>query len=225
MLAAALQELETWAKGLLGDRLSAAMSYVRGAKQSGELGTKVQPRVQSYANTLEALRVATNRYIARASPFVGTDADVAERVQRVSAAYQLLYTQWYEPESVRRATPTDQAKLAANEVGVAPVVAVLVIVTVGGVAWAVTEVGAAYAVAAQSDAEKALANIRLQEKELGDRVAASKDGRTLPPSTLPQPNPAPLSGDNMEQAAKVLVGTLAAAAVVGAVVTFWPRRS
>lgn len=225
MLSAALGELETWARGLFGDRLAAALTFVRGARQSGELGTKVQPRVQAYAETLEALKLATNRYLARALPLSKDNPDLAERAKRVSAAYQLLYTQWYEPESVRRASTADRASLKVQgQVGIAASTAALVIITVAGVAWAVTEVGAAYAVAAQGDAERALAQIRLQSKELDERVAASKDGRTLPPSTLPQPNPAPLSGVDMGKAMKAAAGLAVLALGVGAAVSLWPSR-
>ena len=224
MLSAALEELETWARGLFGDRLAAALTYVRGARQSGELGTKVQPRVEAYAETLEALKLATNRYLFTALPLSKDNPDLADRAKRVSAAYQLLYTQWYEPESVRRASAADQAAVQIRgHVGIAASTAAVVIITVAGVAWAVTEVGAAYAVAAQGDAERALAQLRLQEQELAARVKASKDGRTLPPSTLALPNPAPVSGTDMGKAMKAAAGLAVLALGVGAVASFWPR--
>ncbi len=223
MFAAALQELEEWARGLFGDRLSRAMSYVRGAKQSGEVGTKVQPQVQAFGTTVDALRLATNAYVAKAAPLAKDNPDVAERIDRMVAAYRVLYERFHSPESARKATKLDET-LARTEgiIGIAATTAVLVIITVAGVTYAVSELGSAYAIAAQGDAEQALAQVRLQTKELDERVAATKDGRTLPPSTLPQPNPNPSVGSQVSTGVKVAAGVAAAALATAAVVSLWP---
>jgi hypothetical protein len=93
----------------------------------------------------------------------------------------------------------------------APAWAAVVVVVVGGVAYAVSEVGSAWAISTTADAEVALEQVRLQRKELDARVTASQDGRTLPPSTLPPPE-LPRSGADAAKVVKLALAGLGVAA-------------
>ncbi|MFH1467825.1 MAG: hypothetical protein ABIO70_25800 [Pseudomonadota bacterium] len=94
------------------------------------------------------------------------------------------------------------AQPAQEGVGVAPLLIVAgVVVGVAAIAWAV----AAWEYCVNLREQTALA-----DKELGARVDASKEGRTLPPSTLPPPPPDPI--DKASGFGWLLVGGLVLAA-------------
>lgn len=229
-----LSEFQTWINGLVGSRLDAALVTVRAAMQGGTVDTDVQPRVQAFATTLGDLHTKTIAYAETARPFI-SDPDVEDRVRRSLFAYNTLYRQWTDKALTQRLEGEDQF-LKYKEVvgryqevvGVAPMVGILVVVAIGSVAYGVSEAGAAWAMAAESDAKKALAQIDLQARDLDARVAASKDGRTLPPATVPVPSPSTWTGDaSMDTALKAAVG-LGAVVAVGAGVAWWlsgSRRS
>jgi hypothetical protein len=180
MAAAWLDDFRTWVDGLLGDRLSAALAQVRAAVARGTVSQEVAPQVQRCAEVLEQLRTETQGYLARAAP-LHADPDVRERSDRLVAIWNELWAQWSDPTCTRK--HAGDAKVGLVPAGWAAVV----VVVVAGVAYAVSEVGSAWAMATTADAEVALAQVRLQTQELDARIAASADGKSLPPSTLPPP--------------------------------------
>ena len=213
--AAWLDDFRAWVDGLLGDRLSAALARVRAAVARGTVEQDVAPEVQRCAAVLEDLRKETQGYLARAAPHLA-DPDIKERADRLVAIWNELWTQWSDPTCTRRQSAT-------SGIGLAPAAwAAVVVVVVGGVAWAVSDVGAAWAISTTADAEVALAQVRLQQQELEARIAAAAGGTALPPSTLPPPE-LPRAGGSGGTVVKVVLGGLALAAGVGAAV--WAVRS
>ena len=210
-----LEDFRTWVDGLLGDRLSAALAQVRAAVARGTVSQEVAPQVQRCAEVLEELRTETQGYLVRAAP-LHADPDVRERSDRLVAIWNELWAQWSDPTCTRRHS-------GGAKVGLAPAGwAAVVVVVVAGVAYAVSEVGSAWAMATTADAEVALAQVRLQTQELDARIAAAADGKSLPPSTLPPPE-LPRMGASGATAVKVLLAGMAVAAGVGAAV--WAVRS
>ena len=202
-----LEEFRTWVDGLLGDRLSAALAQVKAAVARGTVAQDVAPQVQRCAAVLGTLRAETQAYLAVAAPH-HADPDVKERSDRLVAIWTELWAQWSDPACTR-------PRAAAEQVGMAPAWAAVVVVVVGGVAYAVSEVGSAWAISTTADAEVALEQVRLQRKELDARVRASQDGRTLPPSTLPPPE-LPRSGADAAKVVKLALAGLGVAVGVGA---------
>ena len=203
-----LEDFRTWVDGLLGDRLSAALAQVKAAVARGTVAQDVAPQVQRCAAVLGTLRAETQAYLAVAAPH-HADPDVKERSDRLVAIWTELWAQWSDPACTRpRAT--------GGRLGMAPAWAAVVVVVVGGVAYAVSEVGSAWAISTTADAEVALEQVRLQRKELDERVTASQDGRTLPPSTLPPPE-LPRSGADAAKVVKLALAGLGVAVAVGLV--------
>jgi hypothetical protein len=165
--------------------------------------------VQRCAAVLGTLRAETQAYLAVASPH-HADPDVKERSDRLVAIWTELWAQWSDPVCTR-------PQGAGERVGMAPAWAAVVVVVVGGVAYAVSEVGSAWAISTTADAEVALEQVRLQRNELDARVTASQDGRTLPPSTLPPPE-LPRSGADAAKVVKLALAGLGVAVGVGVVV-------
>ena len=214
MVSSWLNEAQQWVKGLLGDKLEAALSTVTAAQQSGTVGAQIHPEVQGFVQTLDQLRLATNAYLARAMPLVGDNPELEDRAHRLVFAYQTLATNWQDPANTR----PNAAAAQRFEVGVAPVVWVaLVTVGLGSASWAVSKMGAAWAIAAKGDAEVALAQVQLQQRDLEARVAASQDGRHLPPSTVAPPNPRPETPGEVDSLVPVAAGAVGLAVVVGGI--------
>jgi|GEM_PF-4524865 len=212
-----LNEFQTWVEGLIGDRLDAALVQVRASVQRGTVDTELQPKVQQFANTLEAMRAETIVWLETAGPLMAANPDLEDRGRRMVFAYNTLHRQWTDKAATQRLAGDEQFIHYKNHVGVALTTVVLLTVAVGATAYAVTEVGAAWAISAQEDANKALAQIRLQEKDLQARVDASKDGRTLPPASVAPPSPSTWTGnEQMDAAAKLIVGVGLLAALGGA---------
>ena len=210
MAAAWLDDFRTWVDGLLGDRLSAALAQVRAAVARGTVSQEVAPQVQRCAEVLEQLRTETQGYLARAAP-LHADPDVRERSDRLVAIWNELWAQWSDPTCTRRHT-------CGAKVGLAPAGwAAVVVVVVAGVAYAVSEVGSAWAMATTADAEVALAQVRLQTQELDARIAAAAGGTALPPSTLPPPE-LPRSGGDAGKVAKLVAAGLGLAVALGVAV-------
>lgn len=217
MISAWLQEAQEWVKGLLGDRLSAAYSEVRAAKQRGTVGAEVHPQVQGFVQTLDQLRLATNAYLAKAVPLSADNPDLQERIQRMVFAYNTLVQNWQDPANTRPNAAAERRLPVQGElVGAPPLLfATLLTVGIGSASWAVSELGAAWALAAKGDAEVALAQVQLQQQDLDARVAASEDGRTLPPATVNQPNPAPTTASEVSDLVKVAAAGVGVLGLVG----------
>lgn len=203
-----LEDFRTWVDGLLGDRLSAALAQVKAAVARGTVAQDVAPQVQRCAAVLGTLRAETQSYLAVAAPH-HADPDVKERSDRLVAIWTELWAQWSDPACTR-------PRAARESVGMAPAWAAVVVVVVGGVAYAVSEVGSAWAISTTADAEVALEQVRLQRKELDARVTASQDGRTLPPSTLPPPE-LPRSGADAAKVVKLVLAGLGMAVGAGVI--------
>jgi len=212
-----LSEFQTWVEGLIGSRLDAALVEVRAAVQRGTVDTELQPQVQQFANTLDAMRSETVAWLTKAGPLMADNPDLEDRGRRMVFAYNTLHRQWTDKSATKLLAGEEQFLRYRDHVGVALSTMVLLTVAVGATAYAVTELGAAWAISAQEDASKALAQVRLQEKDLQARVDASKDGRSLPPSSVPPPSPSTWTGDaDMDTAAKLIVGVGALALLGGA---------
>jgi len=210
-----LEDFRTWVDGLLGDRLSAALAQVKAAVARGTVAQDVAPQVQRCAAVLGTLRAETQAYLAVAAPH-HADPDVKERSDRLVAIWTELWAQWSDPACTR-------PRGAGERVGMAPAWAAVVVVVVGGVAYAVSEVGSAWAISTTADAEVALEQVRLQRKELDARVTASQDGRTLPPSTLPPPE-LPRSGADAAKVVKLALAGLGAVVGTGLILAVVGRR-
>lgn len=119
-------------------------------------------RAQPFVGALQTSRVTLNRIRARG----GSGA----RYQALEKRYNALAAGFY----------AEARAVGQPEVGVAPVV-----IVVGAIA--VTVVGVAWAIAATSCAENLREQTAIAERELDARVEASREGRTLQPTTLPTP--------------------------------------
>ena len=210
-----LEDFRTWVDGLLGDRLSAALAQVKAAVARGTVAQEVAPQVQRCADVLSTLRVETQAYLVVAAPH-HADSDVKERSDRLVAIWTELWAQWSDPTCTR-------PRVAGERVGMATAWAAVVVVVVAGVAYAVSEVGSAWAISTTADAEVALEQVRLQRKELDARVMASRDGRTLPPSTLPPPE-LPRSGADAGKVVKLALAGLGVALGLGVATAFFRDR-
>jgi len=179
-----LDEFCDWIDGLLGDRLSAALARVGVAVARGTVEQGVAPELQRYAAVPEELRKETQGYspgprpiwptpTSRSAPTVlwpsGTSCGRSGRIRRVRVGSR-------------------QSASAGGGLATADWAAVAVVV-VGGLAWAASEIGAAWAISTQADAEVALAQVRLQqqEHELEPLITAAAERTALPMSTLPPP--------------------------------------
>lgn len=98
------------------------------------------------------------------------------------ARYAAMERRWNDLAAGLYAEATPAGALGRPTVGVAPAVLI-----VGSVA--ITAVGVSWAIAAYEYAVNLREQTALAEKELDARVTASRDGRTLPPTTLPPPPP------------------------------------
>ena len=216
MAAAWLDDFRTWVDGLLGDRLSAALAQVRAAVARGTVSQEVAPQVQRCAEVLEQLRTETQGYLARAAP-LHADPDVRERSDRLVAIWNELWAQWSDPTCTRQ-------HAGGAKVGLAPAGwAAVVVVVVAGVAYAVSEVGSAWAMATTADAEVALAQVRLQTRELDARIAAAAGGTALPPSTLPPPE-FPRAGADAGKVVQLAMAGVGVAAGIGILVAIARKR-
>ena len=131
------------------------------------------PKVQATVAELEAARA----HLDHMKPLLPKQIKTADD-QRAMAGFSRMSARYYELAAGVYA----DAEPARSEVGIAPVIVVGgVVLGVAAIAWAV----AAHEYAANLRAETALA-----DRELSARIEASQQGRTLQPSTLPQPKKA-----------------------------------
>ena len=128
------------------------------------------PKVQATVAELAAARA----HLDHMKPLLPKQIKTAED-QRAMAGFSRLSARYYELAAGVYAN----SQPASAEVGIAPVLVVGgVVLGVAAIAWAV----AAHEYAANLRAETALA-----DRELSARIEASQQGRTLQPSTLPEP--------------------------------------
>jgi len=161
------------------------------------------PKVQATVAELAAARA----HLDHMKPLLPKQIKTAED-QRAMAGFSRMSARYYELAAGVYA----DAQPSAAEVGIAPVLVVGgLVLGVAAIAWAV----AAHEYAANLRAETALA-----DRELSARIEASQQGRTLQPSTLPEPK------KNKDGVGWLLVGGLVlAAGAVAAPVLMKNRRS
>lgn len=176
------------------------------------------PQVQRFVAALGRLKSNLDRTlpILRQHPELGS---LRGPFMRLSRAYQALAEPFYTD-----ARPAQHQQLGAAWVPVL-VVGGLAIGVVA-ISWAVVSYFDAEAAARESDV--LLAQASIQQQELQARVDASRDGRTLQPSTLP-PMPAPSSGWEMPKLpdgpGSDYTGALVGAAVLGGLLLLNQRKS
>ena len=161
-------------------------------------------KVQAFLSELSQSRASLDRMKAKLPNPATTPEDQAlvAKVTALEKRYQDLAAGFYA-----------DTQPASTGMGVAPVLVVGgLVVGVAGVAWAV----AAYEYAVNLREQTALA-----EKELDARVEASRQGRELPPSTIP-PQPDPVK--TAKGVGGLLLGGLALAAAAIAVPVFLKKK-
>lgn len=152
------------------------------AAQADPAGTS--SRVVAFVTALGTSRATLDRIRTLLPVPTTSDYD-----RQTIARYEELDRRWHDLAAgfYADATPTPTAP-AAPSVGVAPAL------LVGGLA--VTAVGVAWAIAAYEYAVNLQGQTELAERELAARVDASREGRLLPPSTLPPAPPNPLAASS-----------------------------
>lgn len=155
-----------------------------------------RPDAENMAKSLAETRANLEAIKAALPPNPTTPAEVADRQRYEEAAkrYNALAAPFY----------ADAMPAYEHQVGVVPLLVVAgIALGAGAIAWA----PAAYGYTEELQAETAL-----QKQELEARVAASKEGRTLQPSTLP-----PQDGNTTRAAKGMGIVLLGGAAAMGLV--------
>ena len=229
-------ELLGWFDTALGSPLEAALARVRQAVGAGQAETQVKPTVEAFIRTMGAWSAELARLEASAAQLQPPDPTVATYVASIREKQRLMWAQFTDTSAVR---PMEGAKPLAAISGVtignpllvaipattaAVFTAVCAVAVAGFGTYAVSDVGAAWAVSNQAEAEAELNRTRLAASELGARVDASREGRTLQPTTLPGLQQAP-DKDGMATALKVAMGAAGVAVVVAGVAWLAGRRS
>jgi hypothetical protein len=162
----------SWSAGWRDLSAQAASLYAR-ALQADPSGTA--SRINGFVAALNEARSTLDRIGPRLPQPPVTDAD-----RQLVARYQDLERRWHE---LAAGFFADATPVSTPAVGMPPAL------VVGGLA--ITAVGLAWAVAAYEYAVNLQEQTVLAERELEARVAASQQGRVLPPSTLPALPPSP----------------------------------
>ena len=129
-----------------------------------------RPQVQATVDELAAARA----HLDHMKPLLPKQIKTAED-QRVMADFSRMSARYYELAAGIYA----DAQPAAAQVGIAP------LLVVGGIVLGVAAI--AWAVAAHEYAKNLGEQTALADRELTARVEASREGRSLQPSTLPEP--------------------------------------
>ncbi len=140
-------------------------------------GSSIRRDPQSFAPKVQATvaeLAAARAHLDHMKPLLPKQIKTADD-QRAMASFSRLSARYYELAAGVYA----DAQPAAAEVGIAPVL------VVGGLVLGVAAI--AWAVAANEYAANLRAETALADRELTARIEASQQGRTLQPSTLPEP--------------------------------------
>ncbi|MFH1464554.1 MAG: hypothetical protein ABIO70_09210 [Pseudomonadota bacterium] len=184
------------------------------AMSAYEVAIKADPmryvdQIKDFMSALTDSRANLDRMKARLPNPPRTEAD-----RKILAVYQALEKRYHELAAgfYSDARPADQPSTGAIPV---------VVIVVAGVALGVA--ACAWAVAAHEYATNLREQTALADKELEARVEASKQGRTLQPTTLPEP-----ASEQAKKKAKgvgvLLVGGLLLAAGALAVPVFLKKK-
>ncbi len=161
-----------------------------------------RPQVQATVADLAAARA----HLDHMKPLLPKRIETAED-QRAVSSFSAMSRRYYELAAGIYA----EAKPASTQVGVAPVLVVAgVVLSVAAIAWAV---------AANQYAKNLREQTALADRELTARVEASREGRTLQPTTLPEPDKGKGGGLGW-----LLVGGLTVAAGAVVVPVLWKKR-
>lgn len=164
------------------------------------------PKVQATVQELAAARA----HLDHMKPLLPKELRTPED-QAAMANFSRLSARYYELAAGVYAD-AQPASAPQEQVGIAP------LLVVAGLALGVAAI--AWAVAAHQYAQNLREQTALADRELSARIDASKEGRTLPPSTLP-PQADGKPGDRVGWA---LVGGLALAAGAVVVPMLWKKR-
>ncbi len=140
-------------------------------------GSAIRRRPEDFAPKVAATMqelAAARAHLDHMKPLLPKRIETAED-QRTISGFSRMSARYYELAAGIYA----DARPASAEVGVAPLLVVAgVVLGVAAVAWAV---------AANQYAKNLREQTALADRELSARVEASREGRTLQPSTLPEP--------------------------------------
>ncbi len=164
------------------------------------------PKVQATVQELAAARA----HLDHMKPLLPKELRTPED-QRAMANFSRLSARYYELAAGVYADAQPAAG-SVEQVGIAP------LLVVAGLALGIAAI--AWAVAAHQYATNLREETALADRELSARIEASKEGRVLPPSTLP-PKDDSKPGDGVGWA---LVGGLALAAGAVVVPVLWKKR-
>ncbi len=158
---------ESWSSGWKELQRSALDTWGSAIQRRPE---DFRPRVQATIDELAAARA----HLDHMKPLLPKRLDTAED-QRVMADFSRMSARYYELAAGIYA----DAQPATAQVGIAPLLVVAgIVLGVAAIAWAV---------AAHEYAKNLSEQTALADRELSARVEASREGRTLQPSTLPEP--------------------------------------
>jgi hypothetical protein len=229
------KELTGWFDAALGAPLESALARVRQAVGAGQAETQVKPTVEAFIRTMTAWNAELARLEASAAQLQPPDPTVTAYVAGIREKQRLMWAQFSDPTAVR---PLDGSKplvggvvignplLVAIPATTAVVFSAVCAVAIAGLGtYAVSDVGAAWAVSSQGEAEAELNRTRLAAAELDARVVASREGRVLAPTTLPGLT-APRDQEGISTAIKVAAaGAGVAVVVAGLAYLLGGRRS
>ena len=158
---------ESWSAGWKELQRSALDTWGAAIERRPE---EFRPQVQATIGELAAARA----HLDHMKPLLPKQIKTAED-QRVMASFSRMSARYYELAAGIYA----DAQPAAAQVGIAP------LLVVGGIVLGVAAI--AWAVAAHEYAKNLGEQTALADRELTARVEASREGRSLQPSTLPEP--------------------------------------
>ena len=185
---------ESWSSGWKELQRSALDTWGSAIQRRPE---DFRPKVQATIDELAAARA----HLDHMKPLLPKQIKTAED-QRCFADFSRMSARYYDLAAGIYA----DAQPATAEVGIAPLLVIAgVVLGIAAIAWAV---------AAHEYAKNLREQTALADRELSARVEASQQGRTLPPSTLQEPDKGKDKGGAVGW---LLVGGLVAAAGVVAV--------
>jgi hypothetical protein len=220
------QAVTGWFDATLGKPLDAALAKVRAAVSGREVEQAVKPDVQAFFNAMTAWETELRRLEAAAAALQPPDPQVQAYVAGIRQKRDLLWTQATDPNAVRPTAPVGfLPAIPAVPAATAVVFTAICAVAVAGFGtYAVSDIGAAWAMSNKGEAEAELARTKLAADELGARVAASREGRQLPATTLPGLT-APRDEGGTSTAIKVAVGAAGVAVIVAGLAYLLGRKA
>lgn len=181
---------------------------------------RAKREAEAAAAEIRAARTALDRWKAAIGKL-----PAAEQTKAMPA-FSKASRQWYELASAFYAGATNlKTGQPQEEIGILPLIVVgAVVLTAAGIAFSPAASSGAEALRLHADAERARAEA--VTAELAARVDASREGRSLQPSTLPpEATKAPLIGGGGSSTGLIVGGAVLALVVVGGVVVWSTSRA